>query len=118
MIRSSNHFPLQEHAYWTGYYSSKPAIKGLIRRDAATLRQAEQAVLLATALTGGTTTTTTAGACSTSTTAPSADGLCQMREATAITQHHDAVTGTAKKAVDVNYTAMLRNGSAAARCEA
>ncbi|KAF2364114.1 Glycosyl hydrolase family 38 C-terminal [Trinorchestia longiramus] len=72
-----------DHAYWTGYFTSRPTFKGLIRQ-ANGFHQAQKQIL---ALSGSDRTPTQES----------------MAQALGVTQHHDAVTGTAKQHVTDDY---------------
>jgi hypothetical protein len=87
-----------EHSYWSGYYSSHPHLKGQARGTARTLRQAE--VMLTVALRRGAAHFPNRPA-----------ELQQAREAAALMQHHDAMTGTAVAAVVADYATQLANAS-------
>ncbi|XP_018008120.1 lysosomal alpha-mannosidase [Hyalella azteca] len=71
------------HAYWTGYFTSRPTFKGMIRK-ANGFHQAQKQLL---AVTGSGRTS----------------GLERMAATLGVTQHHDAVTGTAKQHVTDDY---------------
>jgi lysosomal alpha-mannosidase len=84
------------HAYWTGYFTSRPALKGMIRQANSLLQAAKQIHSRMPAGKG--------------------DDLMQMaRRAVAVNQHHDAVTGTAKQHVTDDYALRLHNGMEASR---
>ncbi|KAF2364115.1 Glycoside hydrolase family 38 N-terminal domain [Trinorchestia longiramus] len=72
-----------DHAYWTGYFTSRPTFKGLIRQ-ANGFHQAQKQIL---ALRGSSRTA----------------ALESMAQALGVAQHHDAVTGTAKQHVTDDY---------------
>ncbi|KAK3861068.1 hypothetical protein Pcinc_032926 [Petrolisthes cinctipes] len=78
------------HTYWTGYFTSRAALKGHVRATNAFL----QAVKQVSVLTG-------LGA------DPRLEGL---KEAMGVLQHHDAVSGTAKQAVTDDYSERLDQG--------
>ena len=88
----------EEHGYWTGYMTSRPALKGYVRAVSAYTRAAVQL-------------TSWAGAASTVNTS---DPLFPLRDALYVAQHHDAVAGTEKQAVAFDYAARLAAGVAAA----
>ncbi|CAG0919137.1 unnamed protein product [Notodromas monacha] len=83
------------HAYWTGYFISRPTFKGYIRSSNAMLQAVKQMSSLAPA----------AGSLEAE--------LNLMREALGINQHHDAVTGTAKQHVTDDYYRILHNANVA-----
>ncbi|RNE99561.1 putative lysosomal alpha-mannosidase precursor [Trypanosoma rangeli] len=74
------------HEYWTGYYSSRPALKRLVRRLSSYWMAARQVEFFAGVPTGE---------------------VPMMSEALAIAQHHDAITGTAKQHVTFDYVKRL-----------
>jgi len=76
----------QPHAYWTGYYTSRPAHKYYIRMTSAQLQAARQLDLLNQG------------------NGSSVEGLL---EAVALNQHHDSVTGTEKQHVCYDYARQL-----------
>ncbi|XP_076297759.1 lysosomal alpha-mannosidase II [Lasioglossum baleicum] len=76
------------HSYWTGYFSSRPAVKYFERMGNNLLQVTKQLSVL-TNFTGHDT------------------QLERFREAMAIMQHHDAVTGTEKQFVANDYARIL-----------
>ena len=85
------------HSSWAGYFSSRPALKGYVRDSGSLLQAAAQ--LLAFAPTAA----TAAG-----------DPLGPLERAVGVTQHHDAVSGTAQQHVSDDYAMRLAAGRAAA----
>jgi len=86
-----------DHCYWTGYFSSKAASKRYIRAATSYLqaaRQLEAAVGRAERL---------------------EDTTDSLEEAVSLLQHHDGITGTAKKHTVNDYHRRLAAGWAAAR---
>ena len=80
------------HAYWTGYFTSRPAFKGMIRYGNNILQVCKQ---MGAAMKDN----------------QDADSkVMTMRRAMGVMQHHDAVTGTAKQAVTFDYEERLYNG--------
>ena len=86
------------HWQWSGYYSSRPALKGYVRSCSALFAAARQMQ----AFTGG------APADSLGPSNP----LFALERALATSQHHDAVTGTARQHVTYDYAASLSAGVA------
>lgn len=80
------------HAYWTGYFTSRAAFKYLDRYTNNQLQVAKQLGVLA-----GPQEVTEAS-------------LNVLREALAVGQHHDAITGTAKQAVANDYVKHISIG--------
>jgi hypothetical protein len=88
-------FPYDDNddSWWTGYFTSRPELKGLVRQAEAELRIVDNLssfVAVHDKSTSG---------------IPSA--VDQLHQAMAIAQHHDAVAGTEKQAVAENYAALL-----------
>ncbi|CAL2049969.1 unnamed protein product [Caenorhabditis brenneri] len=80
------------HSYWTGYFTSRPAFKGMIRRASSMLQLAKQLDVIADL-------------------GPEDDSDVEiLRQASALVQHHDAVTGTAKENVTKDYEKQLARG--------
>jgi len=84
-------------AYWSGYYSTRPALKLLSRRLAGALRSAEILYTVAASL-------------ETSNIAPAFSQLQSARRHLALFQHHDAITGTSKHFVMADYQHKLEAG--------
>ncbi|CAD5229226.1 unnamed protein product [Bursaphelenchus okinawaensis] len=90
--KNDDFFPYasSEHQYWTGYYTSKPALKGLIRKVSNFLQLTRMLRVAASLI--------------------SADHYRDedtIERAMGLVQHHDAVTGTSKEAVTVDYEKRL-----------
>ena len=83
------------HAYWTGYFTSRPTFKGLVRQTSNLLQACTQLQSL--------------------TTGPSS-ALFEFQRSQAIAQHHDAITGTAKQHVSNDY--VLRLDKSVGKCYA
>jgi lysosomal alpha-mannosidase len=94
-VKTDDFFPYadREHAYWTGYFTSRPALKGYVRRSNALLHAANHAAAAAHR-------------------APTA--AAGLRAALAVAQHHDAVAGTEKQHVADDYALRLAMGSVGA----
>lgn len=86
------------HRTHAGFYTSRPASKGYIRFATSYLQAARQLDFLSRFLRGR-------GAPGDS--GPSTDTL---EEAVALTQHHDAITGTEKQHVAADYHMRLSRG--------
>ena len=95
-------FPYNEdligHNMWSGYFTSRPAFKGLVRESSSLLQSARQLQ----ALVGG---VTDAGV---------GNPLHALERAMGVSQHHDSIAGTAREAVNADYIQML----SAARAQA
>uniref|UniRef100_A0A1Q3FMY3 Alpha-mannosidase n=2 Tax=Culex tarsalis TaxID=7177 RepID=A0A1Q3FMY3_CULTA len=90
--KSDDFFPYASdpHAFWTGYFTSRPTVKRFERVGNHFLQVCKQLTALA----------------------PSKEGhfgphLNVLREAMGVMQHHDAVTGTEKQHVANDYSRML-----------
>ncbi|KAA0171253.1 hypothetical protein FNF27_06372 [Cafeteria roenbergensis] len=93
-VKTDDFFPYRDnpHGAWTGYFSSRPALKGYIYEAGSILRAASMAVAAA-----------------------GSDGssIDPLWAAVGLTQHHDAVTGTSKQHVTYDYAKHLSKGVAA-----
>ena len=80
------------HSYWTGYLSSRPALKRMVRTSSAFLQMARQLEFWSQQ--------------------PAADVMPTgaLEEAVAVSQHHDAVAGTSKQHVAYDYAQRLGRG--------
>jgi len=80
MTKTDDFFPYASdpHAYWTGYFTSRPALKGMIRKANSLLQACKQVE-------------------SHEVTKAIDDRLMTAERSVAVNQHHDAVTGTAKQ---------------------
>ncbi|XP_048256757.1 lysosomal alpha-mannosidase-like isoform X2 [Haliotis rufescens] len=82
------------HAYWTGYFSSRAALKNYARRTNNFLQVVKQVDALAQL----------------EDTDNSTYNIEILKEAMGVAQHHDAVSGTEKQAVAYDYAERLANG--------
>ncbi|KAI9114327.1 hypothetical protein K1719_014555 [Acacia pycnantha] len=92
-IKTEDYFPYADviNAYWTGYFTSRPAIKGYVRAMSTYYLAARQLEYYKGKNVSG----------------PKTDSLA---DALAIAQHHDAVTGTEKQHVANDYAKRLSIG--------
>ncbi|KAL5564813.1 hypothetical protein UlMin_027977 [Ulmus minor] len=92
-IKNDDYFPYADHinAYWTGYFTSRPALKGYARWTSGYYLAARQLELFRGRSKQG----------------PTTDSLA---DALAIVQHHDAVSGTSKQHVADDYAKRLAIG--------
>ena len=93
-ITTDDFFPYADgpHQFWTGYFTSRPALKGYVRSSSALFTAAR----LLQSVVGG-----------------EEDPLMELNrleEAMGVTQHHDAVSGTAKQHVAFDYARRLSAG--------
>jgi alpha-mannosidase len=93
---NADFFPYADgaHQFWTGYFTSRPALKRYIRANSGFLNAARQALTLAGPV------GTNAGA------------LEAFEEALGVSQHHDAASGTAKQHVTFDYAKRISIGQA------
>ncbi|RVW45249.1 Alpha-mannosidase [Vitis vinifera] len=84
---TSSHHP---NAYWTGYFTSRPAFKGYVRMMSSYYLVARQLEFFK----------------GRNSTGPNTDALA---DALAIAQHHDAVSGTQRQHVAADYAKRLSN---------
>ena len=93
------------HAFWSGYFSSRMALKGYVRDSSAVFQAAKQIQVASTSLTssGGPNPDDS-----------SANQLYLLERAMGVTQHHDAVSGTSKQHVAYDYARRLAGGRLAA----
>ncbi|XP_051127486.1 alpha-mannosidase isoform X2 [Andrographis paniculata] len=93
-LKLDDYFPYadDENSYWTGFFTSRPALKRYVRALSGYYVAARQLEFMA-------------GRRSTS---PNTDGL---GDALGIAQHHDAVTGTAKQHTTNDYAKRLAIGA-------
>ncbi|CAB4275520.1 unnamed protein product [Prunus armeniaca] len=92
-IKTDDFFPYADrtNAYWTGYFTSRPALKYYVRTMSGYYLAARQLEFLKGRTNSG----------------PNTDSLA---DALAIAQHHDAVTGTEKQHVANDYAKRLSIG--------
>lgn len=95
-VKKDDFFPYADcpHCYWTGYFTSRPALKRYVRYNNNLLQVCKQLeVMNGPAKKNG----------------PSSDLL---RRAMGVAQHHDAVSGTSKQHVADDYAKRLAIGAA------
>ncbi|KAG9445828.1 hypothetical protein H6P81_011956 [Aristolochia fimbriata] len=92
-LKTDDYFPYADRAngYWTGYFTSRPALKGYVRMMSGYYLAARQLEFLEGRQSSGLTTEL-------------------LAEAMAIAQHHDAVSGTEKQHVANDYAKRLSIG--------
>jgi lysosomal alpha-mannosidase len=90
-------------AYWSGYFTSRPSVKGYVRSSGAVLHATDK--LFSSAL----------GVLSNLNTSSGLKKIDILSEAFSVTQHHDAVAGTEKQHVADDYCKRLYIGNSA--CE-
>ncbi|GAV59507.1 Glyco_hydro_38 domain-containing protein/Glyco_hydro_38C domain-containing protein/Alpha-mann_mid domain-containing protein [Cephalotus follicularis] len=92
-LKTDDFFPYADHpnAYWTGYFTSRPALKGYVRTMSAYYVASRQLEFLKGRSSSG----------------PNTDALAN---ALAIAQHHDAVSGTERQHVAADYALRISIG--------
>ncbi|XP_050232391.1 alpha-mannosidase At3g26720 isoform X2 [Mercurialis annua] len=92
-LKTEDFFPYADHpnAYWTGYFTSRPAFKGYVRMISGYYLAARQLEFFKGKSSSG----------------PNTDKLA---DALAIAQHHDAVSGTQRQHVAADYALRLSIG--------
>jgi hypothetical protein len=100
-LRIGDAFPYGDgpHALWSGYFTSRPGLKGYVRDSSAVFQAAKQLQ----AWTGGDATGGGYG-----------NPLWLLETAMGVAQHHDAVSGTSKQVVAYDYASRLAAGRVAA----
>eukprot|EP00054_Salpingoeca_dolichothecata_P017199 m.102565 g.102565 ORF g.102565 m.102565 type:complete len:992 (-) comp22348_c0_seq1:81-3056(-) len=96
-IKTDDYMPYASapHEYWSGYFTSRAALKGYIRYSSALFTAARQLDFLSRFVHK----------------APSSEGnLVDLAEGMGLTQHHDAVTGTERQRVANDYSRRLTKG--------
>lgn len=93
-IKTDDFFPYASdpHAFWTGYFTSRPSVKGYFRVANNILQVGKQLL-------------TNAGL-----TSKEQLELDELRETLGVAQHHDAISGTAKQAVTDDYVKQVAKG--------
>jgi hypothetical protein len=119
-VKTDDFFPYADssHAYWTGYFSSRPLLKRLERVTSGFLQAARQLEALFSPTSplygysgGGSSTGGSSSSSSSSSSAPSSySPLGRLEAAQAVNQHHDAVSGTAKQHVTLDYAQRMSDG--------
>ncbi|KAK9129463.1 hypothetical protein Sjap_009950 [Stephania japonica] len=96
-LKTDDYFPYadREDAYWTGFFTSRPAFKGYIRMLSGYYVAARQLEYLAGWRSSG-------------------PNTFSLGDALGIVQHHDAVTGTAKQHTTNDYAKRLAIGASEA----
>ena len=95
-VKTDDFFPYCDgpHACWTGYFTSRPALKGYVR-DSSSVMQASKQIQFFGATPADTGKT---------------NPLYRLERALGVTQHHDAVSGTSKQHVAYDYARRLAWG--------
>jgi alpha-mannosidase len=126
-LKTDDFFPYADisHAYWTGYFTSRPALKRMVRVASSFLQTARQLFVFAANATDDKTAAIATAAASpalvkaSKTTrrrlhaddaADDADALQVFAGTVGVAQHHDAVAGTEKQHVAYDYARRLGVG--------
>ena len=106
--KGGDFFPYSDfdYAYWTGYFSSRPHLKGLVKDAATTIQHLERQKLHYQSISRNFYDTFKQEI---------ASSLKTLREVQSINQHHDAVSGTSKERVSQNYENMLTDAISKAK---
>jgi len=90
--KTDDFFPYgsDSHSYWTGYFTSRPALKYYDRRANNILQVCKQLNVL--------------------TSIKMDEQTIKLKEALGVNQHHDGVSGTEKQVVAFNYALLLSKG--------
>ncbi|KAM9956542.1 hypothetical protein ACTFIR_003260 [Dictyostelium discoideum] len=102
-VKTDDLFPYadNEFSYWTGYFVSRPALKGYVRQNNALLHVVEQMLV------------TSSNLMPSSKSEQLVDDIVIMREVMGIAQHHDAIAGTEQQHVADDYAERLSIGNCA-----
>ncbi|KAE9547719.1 hypothetical protein FO519_009071 [Halicephalobus sp. NKZ332] len=94
--KTSDFFPYadKDNSYWTGYFTSKPAMKGLVRQSSNIINSVRQLGVFSF---------------NKQLDEYSVKEL-KLEKALGLSQHHDAITGTSKETVTQDYERQLLNG--------
>ncbi|XXG75009.1 hypothetical protein AAC387_Pa07g3602 [Persea americana] len=93
-LKTDDYFPYadSENAYWTGFFTSRPSLKGYVRMMSGYYLAARQLEFLVGRKSSG-------------------PNTFSLGDALGIAQHHDAVTGTAKQHTTNDYAKRLALGA-------
>ena len=100
-VKTDDFFPYADkpHAYWTGYFTSRASLKGMVRHSTNVLHAVDNLF-------------STSGLAFSQEidTSTELDRIFRLAEAHAVTQHHDAVAGTEQQHVADDYALRLSVG--------
>ena len=90
--KNDDFFPYADgpHMFWTGYFTSRAALKGYVRETSTILSQCRRAVLSRRGI--------------------NSKRLFELERSFAVSQHHDAVSGTERQHVAADYAQRLDEG--------
>ena len=128
-VTTGDFFPYADgpHQFWSGYFTSRPALKGYVRdvsalfgtvRAAQSIAMANMAKSSLSSTSLSSTSLSSTSATSSATSSMEAIGIGKqgenklqtLEEALGVAQHHDAVSGTAKQHVAFDYAKRLAKG--------
>ncbi|VDL90897.1 unnamed protein product [Schistocephalus solidus] len=111
--RGGDFFPYASSgsAYWTGYFTSRPALKYFIRQSSALLTMCEQLHVLRPNVGAINTSVLSAGGLRRIITLEPDQVVDNLRRVMGVMQHHDAVTGTEKQHVANDYAERLQEAA-------
>ena len=101
--KTDDFFPYADDppSYWTGYFTSRPTLKGYVRQSGSLLRAVQNMLgnMIFFGMVGETLL------------ANAFDNIENFQEKMGLLQHHDAVTGTERQAVAYDYMRQLAEGT-------
>jgi len=102
-VKSDDFFPYASdpHAFWTGYFTSRPTLKYFTHSANNFLQAAKQVATAASFY---------SGLAGDNKKKDLVEKLWPLKESLAVMQHHDAVAGTAKQHVTNDYAKRIDNG--------
>lgn len=101
-LKTDDFFPYADgpHRFWSGYFTSRPALKRYVRDSSAFLQVMRQYAVVAQSTPNA----------PPARKLPSDGALEMLEEAMGVAQHHDAVSGTAKQHVTFDYARRIALG--------
>ena len=93
---SGNIISADGHAYWTGYFTSRPILKRIVREASTMLEACRTSQIITTS--------------PDKKSEPINDPVWMLWEALSVVQHHDGVSGTSKERVAWDYYDRLKKG--------
>ena len=108
IFKKYDFFPLKTDCFWTGYFSSRPFLKGYIRK-ASNAYYSISKYFSSIRLRNGTLFKVHDNLLYIEEYNNTLPNINHFREMVALTQHHDAITGTCKQYVASDYINSLRN---------
>jgi len=95
---NADFFPYADgpHQFWTGYFTSRPAFKRYVRSQSSFMNAVRQIQATSARSFAG------------------VERLLTLEQAMGVSQHHDAVSGTAKQHVAFDYAKRIANGTSVA----